>query len=441
MRLRPGSLLWRTVALLAVLLLAVQLAAVVVLELSLVEPRQQRVVQQVTSVVNVTRAALVSAAPVRRRALVRELAEREGIEIHPADSRAPPRNLRRRPMLGRLEQALRQRLGPATRVAVDPRNGGALWVSFAIGEYEYWLVMPRARLERRPFPWRWLGWIVAVLILAVAGAWLIVHRIGRPLERLALAAAEIGRGAAPAPVPETGPHELRNLARNFNRMCAELERLDADRRLLLAGVSHDLRTPLARLRLQAEMLDGDGAEVVRDGIVQDIDDMDAIIGQFLDFVREGSPEASEPLDLDALVEETAARYARLGRPVTAHTAGVPPLRLRPTAMRRLLANLVDNALVHAAGPGGKPGPVEIRTWTQAGMIFLSVLDRGPGIDPGEVERLKQPFTRMDPDRAGSGGAGLGLAIAERIARAHGGRLELLMRPGGGLEARVALAPA
>jgi two-component system osmolarity sensor histidine kinase EnvZ len=189
------------------------------------------------------------------------------------------------------------------------------------------------------------------------------------------------------------------------------------------------------------MLTGDGAEEAREGLVRDIEDMDAIIGQFLDLVREGTGEALEPVDLDALVEETAQRYARLGHAVSAHTGGLPLQRLRPTAMRRLLANLVDNALVHGAGAGGVAAEVTLQTWSQAGANYLSVLDRGPGIPTHEVERLKQPFTRLDPDRAGEGGTGLGLAIAQRIAHSHGSELELLMRPGGGLEARMALLAA
>lgn len=441
MRLWPRSLLWRTVVLLAVLLLVSQLAAVAVLQLSLAQPRLERVVEQVASLVNVTRAALDSADPARRRALLAELSAREGIGIRPDRGREPPQVRRRRPAVERLEQALRRRADPATRVVVDPRDGGSIRVRFDAGGQRYWLVLPRARLEPQRFSWRWLGWIAAVLAVAVAGAWLIVHRIGRPLERLAAAAAAIGRGEAPEPVPETGPQELRTLARSFNRMRDDLERLEADRRLLLAGVSHDLRTPLARLRLQAEMLHGEGTAAARDGIIEDVDEMDALIGQFLDFVREGTAEAPEPVDLDALAAETAERYARLGHPVKARAGGLSPVRLRPTAMRRLLANLVDNALAHGRAPGERVvdragEPVEIRTWAQGGHTCISVLDRGPGIDPGDVERLKQPFTRRDRDRAGAGGAGLGLAIADRIARAHGGRLELLMRAGGGLEARV-----
>jgi two-component system osmolarity sensor histidine kinase EnvZ len=216
-------------------------------------------------------------------------------------------------------------------------------------------------------------------------------------------------------------------------MTANLRQLEEDRALLLAGVSHDLRTPLARLRLGVEMQAHD--EATRAGMVDDIAEMDRIIGQFLDFARGNREIAAERCDLDALVRTCVDRYARDGKDVRFAPGAVPVLPLRPTAIARLVTNLIDNALAYGAPP------VEVTTGESAGKVVLDVADRGPGIPADLVERLKQPFTRASPARSdahGVPGAGLGLAIVERIARLHGGTLDLLPRDGGGTVARVTL---
>jgi two-component system osmolarity sensor histidine kinase EnvZ len=158
--------------------------------------------------------------------------------------------------------------------------------------------------------------------------------------------------------------------------------------------------------------------------------MDRIIGQFLDFARAAGGESAAPTDLAALARELAARYREAGHALTEEIVAVPEVTVRPMAVRRLVTNLVDNAFRY----GEKDVLLRV---AQAGReVAVEVLDRGPGIPADEVERLKQPFTRLETARSGKGGSGLGLAIVERIARMHGGSLDLLARDGGGLVARV-----
>jgi two-component system osmolarity sensor histidine kinase EnvZ len=291
--------------------------------------------------------------------------------------------------------------------------------------------MPRSRLERND-PLRWIGWGALVLILAMAGAYLIVSLINRPLGELTRATTQMGRGKTPQPVTENGPSEIATLARAFNQMAYDLKRLDDERALLLAGVSHDLRTPLSRIRLAMEMMDDKGDAELRAGLVQDIEDIDGSIGQFLDFARLRDEEAAVPgSDLNALVKNVVARYARSNRSVRFQPGPVSALALRPLAMQRLMTNLIDNALRHGNGE------VEVLTHEADGCAIAEVLDRGPGIPPEAAERMLQPFTRLDAARAGSG-TGLGLAIVDRIAGMHGGSVKLLARDGGGLRARVEL---
>jgi two-component system osmolarity sensor histidine kinase EnvZ len=272
--------------------------------------------------------------------------------------------------------------------------------------------------------------LAAVLL---AAAFVFARYLARPLRELAATVERVGRGDTPPPLPENGPSEIATLNRGVNRMAANLRQLEQDRALLLAGVSHDLRTPLARLRLGVEMQTLD--EATRAGMVDDIGEMDRIIGQFLEFARTDEDTPREPSDVNAIVGSGVDRYARAGKEVHFEPGPVPLVPLRPTAFSRLLANLVDNALAYGAPP------VDVSTRAVDGNIVLDVADRGPGIAPGEVERLKQPFTRASAARAnaaGVAGAGLGLAIVERIARLHGGTLDLLPRDGGGTIARVAI---
>jgi two-component system osmolarity sensor histidine kinase EnvZ len=236
---------------------------------------------------------------------------------------------------------------------------------------------------------------------------------------------------------EEGATELRTLAGAFNRMTAALQQAETERALLLAGVSHDLRTPLSRMRLAVEM-SADHDPAMTAGMVQDIEDMDAIIDQFLDFARDQSGENVEAAgDLNAIVRSVVARYQSRQRPVSFSLGELPPVPLRPAAIQRLLVNLIENALRYSGTA------VEVETRAENGAVVVAVADRGPGIPPAEAQRMLQPFTRMEASRTGATGSGLGLAIVQRIAALHRGRIELLPRPGGGLEARVtlSLAPA
>lgn len=431
MTLFPRTLLWRSVLLIALLLVIANLAWVQIFRVSEREPRARQVAQQIVSVVNLTRAALITAQPSKRFELLDELSKEEGIQVYSGERGERVTPLPDHPFLRLVENEVRRQLGPETRLTASRNGIRGAWVSFRIDGDEYWVFMPRSRLERAD-PLRWVGWGALVLALALLGAYLIVARINRPLRELTGAAAEIGRGRTPPPVAETGPSEIRTLAGAFNRMASDLKRLDEERALLLAGVSHDLRTPLSRIRLGLEMLDGKGDAALSAGLVQDVEDIDAAIGQFLDFARLAEGEAAVPEgDLNAIVREVCERYARAGKVVSTRLETLPPLALRPFAVQRLIANLVDNALRHG-GPA-----VEVATWPDEGRAVIEVLDRGPGIPPGDSERMLQPFTRLDRARSSSG-TGLGLAIVDRIARLHGGSVQLLAREGGGTRARVEL---
>jgi two-component system osmolarity sensor histidine kinase EnvZ len=385
---------------------------------------------------------------------LRELSDREGIHIYPADPADRIEPLPQHAFLQRVEELVGEQLGPATRLSLEREGERALFVNFRIDEGDegdFWLALPRERIER-VFPLGWLGWGVAALLLSLFGAWLIVFRITRPLKDLQQAARKVGAGETPARLDENGPSELATLAHAFNQMSADLAQIDQDRALILAGISHDLRTPLTRLRMGIEMSADEG---LREGMSADVEEMDKTIGQFLDFARSEGGEAQQEVDVAALLAELATQYRRRGFKVDFAAPGaaaalphgpVLPLgpaggfAVRPQALRRAISNLIDNALRYA----GTELPVELGLSAAAGELSIEVRDSGPGIPPEDAERMKRPFARLEVARTNTAGAGLGLAIVDRIARSHNGRLDLLPRAGGGLIARLGLrlpAPA
>ncbi len=429
MSLLPRSLLARSFLLIATVLVLSTAAWYVIFRTYEREPQVHQVARMVVSVVNLVRSAIVAAQPGKRTELLIELEELEGIRIYPKDPAQKVKPTDRDPLLDSVEAEIRLQLGSGTQFAKEVDGDDGFWVSFAIEGDDYWVMLPTDRLPQDR-TLQWLGWGLLALLLALAAAYFVVSRITQPLRLLSRAAAEIGQGRRPALVTEAGPEELQGVMRAFNQMSRDLARLDEDRALILAGVSHDLRTPLARMRLAIEMTAAD--DDLKHGMNADIDDMDRIIGQFLDFARTETGEKPEPTDLSALADELARTYRERGRELATDIQATPSSALRPMATRRMITNLLDNAYRYA-----EQG-IELHTHAEQGFVIVEVRDRGPGIPADQVERLKQPFQRMEKARSGKGGSGLGLAIVERIARMHQGRFELLPREGGGLVARLTL---
>ena len=422
------TLFTRSFLLIALLILASAAATVQLYRVYEREPRARELAQQTVSIVNLTRAALVNADPVLRRNLLIEINEREGIRLAPLTGGEVLEPLPAEALFDLVSQKAKLALGTQTRFAYARDKVEGFWVSFTIDEDEYWVMLPRERFEPS-IGLEWLGGGLALLALALAGAWFIASTLSRPLGAIAAAARKVGRGQRPAALAEKGPREMRTVSVAFNRMAGDLAAMERERAMVLAGISHDLRTPLSRLRLALEMSGAD--REIAEGMGGDVDEMDKVIGQFLAFAR-GEDEPLVEGDLNGLLAEIVEGFRRRERTVSLSSGEIPPLRFAPLAIRRAVGNLIDNALRYAGGT------VEIATRRDGALVLIEVMDRGPAVPAGELERLKRPFTRLDEARGG-GGAGLGLAIVERIARAHGGRFELALREGGGLVARLALA--
>ncbi len=396
------------------------------------EPRATTAALQAVTIVNYTRASLIASHENRRLALLSELSGREGVRVYAADFLEDIEPLPDDPFINLIAHKIRERLGVETIITVNHYDIPGLWISFNVGQDDFWVVIPKIQVDR-PFPWHWLGWAAVVGLLSLLGAYIIAARINRPLNLLVHAAERLRNGEPAPKLPEDSVEELREVSRTFNEMAESLVRLDAERTLLLAGVSHDIRTPLARLRLAVEMLSGGTGDSMKQGMIEDISDMDNIIHQFLDFVRGVEGEPTKMVDINELLRSLAERQARAGRNLKLNLTSTYFIPLRPLAMQRLLDNLVGNAYAYAKGE------VEVTSKITADNIIISVLDNGPGIPPEHAQRLLRPFERMDSARnKNEGGSGLGLAICNRIAKLHRGSLELINRPQGGLEARLSL---
>lgn len=331
------------------------------------------------------------------------------------------------------QRQMQAELGEDTEVRLRIHAPPALWVQ-APSLGDGWLKVP---LYPHPLRgqkiWNVLGWFLAIGLLSTASAWIFVRQLNQPLKRLVFAARQLGQGrSVRLPISDT-PSEMTEVYRAFNQMAEDVEQAGRERELMLAGVSHDLRTPLTRLRLSLSLLANESD--LTDDMVRDIEDMDAILDQFLAFIRDGRDEPVEEVDLSDLVREVVAPFNQPEEQVRLCLEPIPPFPLRRVSIKRLLNNLIGNAL-HHAGQG-----VEVAAYvsgdTSAPYVVLSVLDRGAGIDPGELEAIFNPFIRGDRARSGKG-TGLGLAIVKRIAAQHGGNVELRNRSGGGIEARVRL---
>ncbi len=284
--------------------------------------------------------------------------------------------------------------------------------------------------QATPIPVRLALTLLILLGTVIVLSLVAVRWVTGPLSSLATAADKLGADINRPPLPESGPLEVRNAARAFNTMQRRLARFIADRTRILAAMSHDLKTPITRMRLRTEMLDN---EEIRGKFAKDLEEMETMVAHTLDFMRDASAvESVQPVDLTALLESLQSDYQDTGDAVELEGRVERPYPGRPHALRRCLTNLLDNAIRY-----GKRATVRLEDGAE--RITIRVLDEGPGIPEEELEKAFEPFFRGEASRSReTGGTGLGLGIARNIARAHGGELALKNRAGGGLEAVLTL---
>lgn len=334
-----------------------------------------------------------------------------------------------------LMQEVSKRLGTTQDGLIWRREeGDAFFVRLNIDGQNYWLATAGMQSGIRLSGAGIFSWVLGI-ILAIIGAYLIQRRINKPLNDVALAAKQLGQGETAHWLPENSPREIAAVCRSFNQMQRQLQEQDKQRALMLAGVSHDLRTPLTKIRIAVELLmdemgaDASAANPYRQTIAQSCSDIESILRQFVDFAGIGNQEKLVQVDINQVLTELERSQSQR---FTLHLQPLPSLRLRSRAVRRLFLNLIENALRY-----GKE-EFSIYSRQEGAQIVVGICDQGPGIFPERVGEMLKPFTRGSASRHGISGSGLGLAIAERIACLEGGQLTLLPANGGGLEAQVRL---
>jgi two-component system osmolarity sensor histidine kinase EnvZ len=319
-------------------------------------------------------------------------------------------------------------LGGPAEVRISDGNEYLFWIRAPQAPH-LWVKIPLDGMEKGNFS-PLIFFMVVIGLLSVIGGWVFVRQLNRPLKSLEIAAENVGRGDFPEPLVERGTSEIMAVTQAFNHMSKGIKQLEDDRNLLMAGISHDLRTPLTRIRLASEMMQEQDA-FLKEGIEIDIDDMNNIIDQFIDYIRHDSKDKAELGDLNILVDEVLNVETPSERVISFSPSACPKIPLRHVAVKRALANLVQNAIRYTTDE------IEVSTGVEKKFAIIIVSDNGPGIPEADIERLFQPFTQGDTAR-GTEGSGLGLAIIKRIVDTHGGKVELSNKLTGGLQAKVYL---
>lgn len=432
----PQSLFGRTALVIALASIVFQIFTIAVIFRFALLPLGRHATDDFAALLMGVTESWQAAAPADRSRMLERMNKIHRLQIQDppavvlANSPRPPHLL---PYFYFLESALSRRTGqPIVLQQGDGPDGTPwYWADMPAGNAIVRIGFPPSRISVQPSLALLIILATGAVVTLLTSAWL-AHWLIRPLARLATATQRIGKGQRPAPLPETGPTELAMLAREFNRMGVEVETLLTNRTTLLAGISHDLRSPLARIQLALGMLSEKPDRDLLERVMRDVDHMNQLIGRCLEVGRDFAEKDRVEINLCVMLAEIAHDHDASGTEIRAHKGAICDLSVRPLALRRILTNLLDNAVRYG---DGKPIDIEYDVGTD--VVEIRILDRGAGIPETEREAVFQPFCRLDPSRSSStGGSGLGLAIVRQIANANGWQVVLDARPGGGTIACV-----
>ncbi len=431
------SLFWRTFVLLSLLMLCSTLVWLLLFRSQEYEPRVLRNAHQIATVVNLTRNALIHTDAIARVSLLKTLADEEDVRLvirEPGDRIRPFGDSA---LEAQLAAILIERLGSGTVVASSVNDEPGLWVGFRIERDSYWLQMDPERL--RPLSnSAWLVWLALAAGLSLMGAAAITARINRPLKQLSLAAGRVreGRYRDTALDEQASTPEIREVNVGFNRMAERLAKVEEERRLMLAGISHDLRTPLARLRLETELSVTDGE--ARHAMAADIDQLDEIIDKFLGYARPDHAEL-EPVLLAPVISKCITPFRSASRlDIAVDVQEDLQVMADPVELSRVVSNLLENARRYGQSAQDGISHVQIEAHAKDDLARLIIRDQGPGVPEEQLQHLTQPFYRGDAARTSAMGSGLGLAIVERAIARMGGQFQVFNHAQGGLMAVIEL---
>jgi len=396
--------------------------------------------QQIASLVNLSRAALEHADPIARISLIKTMADQEGVRINPREPDDQFVELPSTQLNLRLEELLTSRLGEHTVLAESVNGEKGLWVSFTINGDPNWLLLDQSRFIAASSR-TWLIWLSTAALLSLAGAAAITRLINLPLKQLRDATHRVREGDfAASHLDETvATSEVREVNIGFNRMAQKLSQLEQERAVMLAGISHDLRTPLARLRLETEMSVLD--DTARDHMVADIVQLDATIDKFLDYAR---PERAMLTTVNLHAVVSSCVYAVKTHDELHITLSIPTdtyVQADAIELARIISNLLENARRYGRSVDKDTVEVDISVKLREPWVLIRLRDHGPGVPEEQLLQLTQPFFRGDTARTSAAGAGLGLSIVDKTVRRMGGIFSLSNAHPSGLAANIQLKHA
>ena len=435
---KPGiSLFWRTFFLLAILIAGSVLAWLKTLSALEFEPRALQTVHQIVSMVNITRTVLLHTDVIEEAEVLKTLAADEGLRVQPRLPTDVVEPLNADALSVRIFQELQIRNGAATQMSPSVNGQPGMWVSFNLREQPYWLRIDQDRVSPSSGK-TWLIWLALAVVLSLAGAAILAGLINQPIKQLWRAADRVREGDYDSSYldEKASTNEIREVNIGFNRMASRLSKIDQDRAVMLAGISHDLRTPLARLRLETEMYVSD--ENARAHMDNDIEQLDRTIDKFLEYARP-VPSNFQSVHLNEVIE--GCLYA-LSSPtdmqVTLDLAADLRVFGDATELARVINNLLENARRYGKTPNTAIANVEITGRARDHWVVLRVRDRGPGVAAAVLPLLTQAFFRGDTARTSATGAGLGLSIVEKAIQRMGGTVSLSCPNSGGLAVLIRL---
>ena len=432
MRLRPTSLFGRTAMTIGLSLALFTLVSMATVVYFVVIPMAKRSAEDLAAEFESAARALQDLPEEQHPALKQELLDDHGLVVtnHDPGLIEPTADTL---YLAFFREALANQVGEYLPI-VEDKSGPMVWVDVPTDGKEYRIGFNRERLGTNA--------PLATIAILGGGALLIlfvslveVRRIVNPLERLAWAVREVGRGQRPPPVAEDGPEEIAELARTINRLSSDIDEMAKNRTVMMAGISHDLRTPLTRLSIAVEMLDPNSRPELVAGIRRDLNAMNNLISQFLEFSKDAADSCPVQVDLWKILASLSGDLEREGAELHLHRHDKPCVFFAdPGALERVLSNLLKNAAQHGRGK-----PIDVELHCSNKDVSIEVCDRGPGIPTDKIESVFRPFERLQPARgAATGGSGLGLAIVRELATKHNWTVDLLPREGGGTVARLGL---
>jgi two-component system osmolarity sensor histidine kinase EnvZ len=430
----PRSLLGRTAITIALTLLAFMAISMAAAVYFVYSPMAKRAADDFAAVI-VSAAHSLQSLPVEMHGdLKNQLMQDHGLIVaeQPFESIETTSEL---PFYPFFHESLDEQAGTDLRI-IEPVNSPIIWVDVPAHGKVYRLGFDKERLGTNPPVVLIMAVGVGALLTLIASL-LEVRRVVRPLKQLSDAVKKVARGGGVPQIPEEGPEEIANLARTFNRMSSDLQQLSENRTVMIAGISHDLRTPLTRLGLAVEMLDENSNPELIARIRHNLDTMNNLIRQFLQFSQGVEGECPVQLDLWQMIESLAADLKLEGSELVLHRRDPPCVYFADVvALERVLANLLKNAAQHGMGK-----PINISLHCNDEEVAIEIADRGPGIPPEEVQAVFRPFHQLGSERAQpSEGSGLGLAIANQLALKHNWTIQLLPRDGAGTVAKLSLPP-